>query len=168
VLEKRYSYHSAGPVRRLGRWSAGIGPISWLLARSLDRVDRAVFKITKGRHTYTSLLAGLPIVMLTTTGARTGRQSTAPVVGIPDGEDLAVIASNYGQPRHPAWHHNLIANPVATVSVRGVQKRVRARLSTGQERERLWALGTEMYPAWNVYRRRATKREIAIFVLENV
>jgi F420H(2)-dependent quinone reductase len=128
VLDTRYSYDSAGPVRRLIRWTAGIGPVSWLLARSLDRIDRTVFKISNGRQTYASLISGLPVVMLTTMGCRTGRQSMVPVVGIPDGEQLAVIASNYGQRRHPAWFHNLIANPAAEVSVHGLKKPVRALL----------------------------------------
>jgi deazaflavin-dependent oxidoreductase (nitroreductase family) len=131
-------------------------------------MDRAVYKMSKEHHTFTSVFTGLPVVMLTTTGAKTGRQTTVPVVGIPDGEDLAVIASNYGQQRHPAWYHNLTANPAATVAVHGVEKRVRARLVTGQERDRFWALGTRIYPAWSAYRRRAANREIAIFVLENV
>jgi deazaflavin-dependent oxidoreductase (nitroreductase family) len=168
VLDKRYSYHSAGPLRQLIRWTAGIAPVTWLLARSLDRIDRAVYRMSKGRHTYASIFAGLPVVMLTTTGRQTGRQSTVPVLGIPDGEHLAVIASNYGQERHPAWYHNLTANPAARVAIQGVEKPVRARLATGQERERLWALGTEIYPAWTVYRRRAANREIAVFVLENI
>lgn len=168
VLDRRYAYGSAGPVRRLVRWSAGIGPVSWLLARSLDHIDRVTFKISKGRQTYASLISGLPVVMLTTKGCRSARETTVPVVGIPDGEHLAVIASNYGQHRNPAWYHNLRANPAASVSVRGVQKRVRARLATGQEYECLWARGTDIYPAWNVYRRRAAKRQIAIFVLEDV
>jgi deazaflavin-dependent oxidoreductase (nitroreductase family) len=168
LLDVHYSYESAGPVRRLVRWTAGIGPVSWLLARSLDRIDRAVFQVSKGRHTCASLISGLPVVMLTTTGARTGRPSTVPVVGIPDGEKLAVIASNYGQRRHPAWYHNLVANPAAEVSVHGVQKRMRARLAHGQERDHIWARGIAIYPAWNVYQRRASQREIAIFVLEKV
>jgi deazaflavin-dependent oxidoreductase (nitroreductase family) len=167
-MDERYSYDAAGPVRRLVRWSAGIAPVTWLLARSLDRIDRAVYKVSNGRHTYASVFAGLPVVMLTTTGRQSGRKSTVPVLGIPDGAHLAVIASNYGQERHPAWYHNLIANPLATVAIRGVGKPVRASLATGQERERLWALGTQIYPAWTSYRRRAANREIGVFVLENL
>jgi deazaflavin-dependent oxidoreductase (nitroreductase family) len=167
MMEGQYSYAAAGPGRRMVRWTAGIAPITWVLARSLDPMDRAVYKMSRGRHTFTSLFTGLPVVMLTTTGAKTGRQTTVPVVGIPDGEAIAVIASNYGQRRHPAWYHNLTANPVATVTVRGVEKRVRARRVTDHERESLWALGTRIYPAWSAYRRRAANREIGIFVLEN-
>jgi deazaflavin-dependent oxidoreductase (nitroreductase family) len=90
-----------------------------------------------------------------------------PVVGIPDGEHVVIIAANYGRQRNPAWYHNLMANTAATLSVHGLQQPVRARLATGQEHERLWARGTNIYPAWNVYRRRAGRREIAIFVLED-
>ncbi len=167
ATNKPYSYVAAGRVRRLVRTIGGARPVGWLLSRTAHHIDRAVFKITKGRHTYVSLISGLPILMLTTTGARTGRQSTVPVVGIPDGERLVVIASNYGQRHHPAWYHNLIANPFAKISVGGARKVLRARIATGEERRRLWALGTEIYPAWNVYRRRATSREIGVFVLED-
>ena len=111
------------------------------------------------------MLTGLPIVMLTTKGARTGRQVTVPVVGIRDGERIAVIASNYGQPYHPAWYHNLIANPLATLSFAGAQKTVRARLATGEERWRLWPMGAEIYPLEHL--QRWTSREIGIFVLED-
>ena len=168
MVQGQYSYAAAGPVRRMVRWTAGIAPVTWILARSLDPMDRAVYKASKGRHTFTSVFTGLPVVMLTTIGAKSGRPSTVPVVGIPDGEHLAVIASNYGQHRHPAWFHNLTANPAATVTVQGVEKQVRARLVTGQDRERFWALGTRIYPAWDAYRRRAGNREIGVFILENV
>lgn len=144
------------------RWSPAL---SWLLARTVHHIDRVVFKVTEGHHTLISRLTGLPIVMLTTTGARTGREVTVPVVGIRDGERIAVIASNYGQPQHPAWYHNLIANPLATVSFAGARKTMRARLATGEERGRLWALGAEIYPLEHL--QRWTSREIGIFVLED-
>ncbi len=164
---RRYSYRAAGRARRLVRTIGGVAPVSWLLSRTAHHIDHGVFRITKGRHTFVSLISGLPIVMLTTTGARTGRQGTVPVVGIPDGDRLVVVASNYGQQHHPAWYHNLIANPRATISVAGARKPVRARLATGEERSRLWALDSEIYPARNAYRQRATSREIGIFVLED-
>lgn len=115
MLDTRYSFESAGPIHRLMRWTAGIGPVGWLLARSIDPIDRAVFKVSTGHQTGASLISGLPVVMLTTTGSRTGRPNSVPVVGIPDGNLLAVIASNYGQQHHPSWYHNLLKNPEAAV-----------------------------------------------------
>ena len=94
----RYAYRSAGPIRQLVRWSGATGPGSWVLARTLYRLDRALFSITGGHQTFTALMAGMPTVMLTTHGARTSRKSTVPVVAVYDGEGLAVIASNYGRP----------------------------------------------------------------------
>jgi deazaflavin-dependent oxidoreductase (nitroreductase family) len=163
----RYVYRSAGPVRRLiRRWAASrLG--SWILARSLDHLDRAVFSITRGGRTLTGLLAGVPTVMLTTRGARTGRKSTVPVFAVYDGDQMAVIASNYGRPRHPGWYHNLLENPEAIVSVGGVERPVTARLTAGVERSRFWELGTEIYPGWNGYERRARGRVIGIFVLQD-
>jgi deazaflavin-dependent oxidoreductase (nitroreductase family) len=66
-----------------------------------------VYRVSRGRSTFTSWVTGLPIVMLTTTGARSGRQRTLPVLGVPDDGTLVVIASNYGQERNPAWYYNL-------------------------------------------------------------
>ncbi len=104
--------------------------------------------------------------MLTTRGARSGRRITIPVVVIPVGDDLAVVASNWGRRRHPAWYHNLVAHPDATVTFEGRSHSVTARLVTGAERERILALDLLEYPARELYRRRAANREIAVFVLE--
>jgi deazaflavin-dependent oxidoreductase (nitroreductase family) len=105
------------------------------------------------------------VVILTTTGAKTGQQRTSPMLGVPDGDNLVVIAANWGQPHHPAWYHNLCAHPLATVTVRGVYRRVRAEEASGDERERLWQLGREVYPGGVVYARRAANRRIPVMVL---
>ena len=105
-----------------------------------------------------SWLSGLPVVMLTTTGARTGQQRTLPVIAVPDGDNLVVIASNWGQRRHPAWYHNLRAHPEATVTVGGVSRRVRAHEAVGEERDRLWQRDLEVSGADRVC---AARRESA-------
>jgi deazaflavin-dependent oxidoreductase (nitroreductase family) len=123
-----YRHDEANLLRRIIRRSAGWKPLSWLYARTLHLIDRAVFRITRGRATFTSWLADLPVAWLTTTGAKSGVQRTCPVVAIP-GEDgkLVVIASNYGQHNNPSWYHNLRANPRATVLFDGVRRDMSAR-----------------------------------------
>lgn len=159
-------YEEANPFHRFMRSFAATRPVSWIFARTLHHVDRPVFRITKGRHTFASLVSGLPVVMLTTTGAKSGEDRTVPLLGLPaDAGRVAVIASNYGQSRHPAWYHNLRAHPEATLSVGGDRRRVEAREAEGEERERIWKRGLEIYPGWSGYERRAANRRIPVFVL---
>jgi deazaflavin-dependent oxidoreductase (nitroreductase family) len=144
---------------------AASGPGSWLFARVMHRVDRPVYRLTSGRHTFASLASGLPVVMLTTTGARTGARRTVPVLGLPTGDGLAVIASNFGQTHHPAWYHNLRANPDGQVTVDGMTRAFRAIEAEGEMRARIWQEGLKLYPGWSQYERRASNRQISIFVL---
>jgi deazaflavin-dependent oxidoreductase (nitroreductase family) len=162
------TYREANPIQRFMRWSAATGPISWFYRRVLHHVDRAVYRLTRGRHTLSSFVSGLPVVMLTTTGAKTGQQRTSPVLAVPDGVNLVVIASNWGQGHHPAWYHNLCADPAVTITVGGVSRPARAREATGEERERLWQRDVEIYPGRTVYERRATHRRIPVVVLAPV
>jgi deazaflavin-dependent oxidoreductase (nitroreductase family) len=104
--------------------------------------------------------------MLTTVGARTGRRRTVPVLGLPFGERLGVIASNFGQHRQPAWYYNLKANPDAEVVVDGVRRRVRAVEATAEQRAEIWREGLRVYPGFSQYERRASHRRITVFVLE--
>jgi deazaflavin-dependent oxidoreductase (nitroreductase family) len=159
------SYEDANPFHRLMRWQAATAPMSRLWARTLHHLDRLVFRLTKGRHTFVNLVSGLPVVMLTTTGAKSRKPRTLPVLGIPDGERMGIIASNWGQRRHPSWYHNLRTNPRASISVEGVSSDVLAYEAEGEERDRLWQRGLEVYPGWVGYERRASNRRIPIMVL---
>jgi deazaflavin-dependent oxidoreductase (nitroreductase family) len=151
-----YAFRQANPFRRLLRLSGAVPPISWLYARTLHHLDRAVFRLTRGRATFASVVTGLPIVMLTTTGAKSGRRHTLPLVALPEGERLVVIASNYGQQRNPAWYHNLCANPRATVCFEGITRDMVARELEGEERDRHYTRGIEIYPGWTQYRERTS------------
>jgi deazaflavin-dependent oxidoreductase (nitroreductase family) len=162
------AYAEANPIQRFLRRFAASGPGSWLFARVLHRIDRPVYRLTRGRHTFASLVSGIPVVMLTTTGARSGQPRSVPVLGLPTPEGLAVIASNFGQRRHPAWYHNLRANPVGQVAVDGEVRGFRAIEAQGERRERIWEQGLRVYPGWSQYERRASHRRIAVFVLEPV
>jgi deazaflavin-dependent oxidoreductase (nitroreductase family) len=106
--------------------------------------------------------------MITTTGSRSGLRRTVPVLGLDTADGLAVIASNYGQERHPSWYYNLRADPTGEVVIDGVSRRFRAVEAHGEQRDRIWQQGLRVYPGWSQYERRASQRRIVIFVLEPV
>lgn len=148
-------------VRRLG----GYKPMSKLFALTLHHLDGPVLRRTNGRRSVTSVLTGLPIVNLTTTGAKSGQPRTVPLIGVPDGEDLILVASNYGNTKHPAWYHNLVAHPECAVTVNGRTQRMTARAATGAERDRALDLDLKVYPARARYAQRTEGREIPVLIL---
>lgn len=158
-------YASANPLQRLMRRLASSRATAAGTAL-YSFSDRRVFRLTHGRHTLSSLVTGLPVILLTSTGARSGQPRTNPVLGFPTDGGLAVIASNYGRPRDPAWCHNVRAHPEAEVDVGARHWRARAVECSGERRERVWREGLEIYPAWSTYERRAVDRRIPVFVLE--
>jgi deazaflavin-dependent oxidoreductase (nitroreductase family) len=159
-------YEKANLLQRSLRRFAASGPGSWFFARVLHHIDRPMYRLTKGRHTFASLLSGLPVVMLTTTGAKSGRPRTVPVLGLPVDTGMVVVASNYGQRKHPGWYHNLLAKAEGEVAVDGSVRPFSARVAEGEERARIWDAGLKIYPGWSQYERRASHRRIAVFVLE--
>ena len=160
------TYAEANVVQRQLRRLVATGPMAKFGAPLYDRIDTPVFRLTRGRHTLSSLVTGLPVVFLTTVGARSGQRRTSPVLGFPTEGGLAVIASNYGRPAHPAWCHNLRANPAGEVVVNGVRSRFRAVEVEGERRDQIWSEALSIYPGWSSYERRATSRRIPVFVLE--
>lgn len=158
------TYAQANPVQRAVRWFAATPVGDWLFANVLRRLDEPVYRLTSGRHTAANLLSGLPVVHLTTTGARSARPRTVPVLGLPTPDGLAVIASNFGRRSHPGWYFNLRAHPHATVTVDGRSSGVRAVEAAGGVRERVWRHGLEVFPGWSTYERRAG-RGLGVFLL---
>jgi deazaflavin-dependent oxidoreductase (nitroreductase family) len=156
------------PLRRLVRKAAEIVPMSWIRPRVVVRIDREVFRLSRGRTTLSALVSGLPIVMVTTTGARTGLARTVPVLGLPDDDRLILIASNFGKPSNPGWYHNLRAHPYAVVTWNGSAVEMHARELKDAERQRYVDLGIEVYPWWEPYHRRAAPRQIPVIMLEPV
>lgn len=156
---------NVGPIRRLMQRAAALPVLTAVNASVLPPLDRFVYRITRGRAMVSSVLAGLPVVLLTVVGARSGEPRTVPVLGFPLGGDLVVVASNWGRPRHPAWYHNLRACPDATVTVHGQATPVVARETHGTERERLWESARSVYPGLAAYSRRAADRRIPVVVL---
>jgi deazaflavin-dependent oxidoreductase (nitroreductase family) len=161
-----YGYKEASLLQRIVRRTAGTRPMRWLYIRIQQPLDRYVYALTGGRTTASSWLSGLPVVMLTTVGARTGQQRTVPVLGLFDGGGLVVIASNYGQLNHPAWYYNLLAHPRASITVDGVTHGVQAHELTEEESERYFQQAVEMYPPFVNYRQWAANRRIPVIKLE--
>jgi deazaflavin-dependent oxidoreductase (nitroreductase family) len=156
-------------VRRFMRWTGSLKPVSLFYARTLHHLDRRVFQLSNGKTTFAAWASGLPIAMLETTGAKSGRKNTLPVVGIPEGEDLIVIASNYGQARHPAWYHNLKAHPRARVTVDGATREMHAfEVTDPAERERLFEQASRQFIVFPAYKKRTDKigRRIPIIRLK--
>ena len=112
---------------------------------------------------------GAPLLILHTTGARSGQERLAPVMyqAVGDDGDVAVFASKAGAPTHPDWYHNLLADPRATVEVGPETYAVKARVAEGDERERIWSTQKERYPGFADYEQK-TSREIPVIVLERV
>jgi deazaflavin-dependent oxidoreductase (nitroreductase family) len=109
--------------------------------------------------------AGRPVLLLTTTGAKSGQPRLAPVVYSREGDHYVIVASKGGSPTHPAWYHNLVAHPVVTVEVGGETFEARARVTEGAERDRLFAQRAAASPNFAEYQKKTT-RVIPVVVLD--
>lgn len=156
--------------RRLVRTVAASAPGAWLAARALHHLDRLTLRLTGGRTTAAAIMGGLPLITLATTGAKSGQPRSVPLIGIPDEENIILIASNWGQARHPAWYHNLRAHPEVMVTVNGRSQNGRAlpytaRQLEGAERARCWQKAVSTYAGYAAYVRRANNRQIPVILL---
>jgi deazaflavin-dependent oxidoreductase (nitroreductase family) len=131
--------------------------------RWAGKLNVPIYRLSGGR--LMGKIGRAPVLLLTTTGRKSGQQRTAPVVYLADGERLSVIGSNAGNARTPAWSLNLEANPDAEVEVGPERRQVRARIAEGEERADLWRRHNEQYAGFDDYEAR-TDRDIAVFVLE--
>jgi deazaflavin-dependent oxidoreductase (nitroreductase family) len=138
-----------------------LGPVQGFLRRYGWRFDRAVLKLTNG---HLSMSMVVPEVLLTHTGAKTGVQRSTPLTYFTDAGRVVVIASNYGGLKHPAWYHNVKANPRVTLASRGYQGTFIAEEATGAERDRLFALATQFMPSYAEYQKTTGGRQIPVIV----
>jgi F420H(2)-dependent quinone reductase len=131
--------------------------------KAIGRFNIPLYRLSRGRLMGT--VAGVPVLLLTSTGRRSGQLRTAPVLFAQVGDSVAVIGSNAGNTNEPAWSLNLKANPDAEVEIRGSHRPVRARITEGQERAEVWRTMNRDYPGFDRYDER-TSRDIAVFLLE--
>jgi deazaflavin-dependent oxidoreductase (nitroreductase family) len=128
-----------------------------------SRFHARVHKLTRGR--IGSRLLGADVLTLTTTGRRSGQPRDSPMFYLERSGSYAVVASNAGSPRPPAWYLNLQAQPTATAHVGGVELHVRSRLATDSEIEELWPRFVDMYPGYDYYRS-ITTRTLPVIILD--
>lgn len=140
-------------------------PGSWILSHSLHHLDRAVVSLTHNQTSLTAMLAGLPVLTLTTRGAKSGKPRAVPLIGVPMGKEVVLIASNWGRAVHPAWYVNLKAHPAVTLAYQGQAAAYSAKEAEGDLRAELWGRAVEIYPGYEAYKRRAGKRQIPVVVL---
>jgi len=110
---------------------------------------------------------GKPLLLLTTTGAKSGQRHTTPTMYLRDGDRLLIFASKGGAPTNPAWYHNLLAHPQVTVDVGTETYEANATVLKGEERDRLFARQAELYPQFGQYQVRTT-RKIPVIALERL
>jgi deazaflavin-dependent oxidoreductase (nitroreductase family) len=121
-----------------------------------------VYRETDGERGYH--WRGTEILLLTTVGRTSGEPRTTPLIHRTDGDRWIVVASKGGAPENPAWYENLLANPEATIEIKGDRIEVRPSTAEGEERARLWSLMAEVWPAYDEYQGR-TEREIPVVIL---
>lgn len=160
------TFRPTNAAQRAVKQIAALAPVAWLLSKTLRPLDAAAMRLSRGRTTATSLLTGLPVIYLTTTGAKSGQPRTTPLICGVDGDRLILFATNFGGQNNPAWSYNLHAHPVAAVRFQGQTAHYRSRTATPAERERYWPLADALYTGYAAYRERAAHREIPVFVLE--
>ena len=136
--------------------------VGWLSKTLRWRLDPLVMRMTRGRL---RMGMGLPTALLTTTGARTGAVRHNAVIYFHDGERVTLMASKLGEPRHPAWFHNLVAHPDVTLDGEAFRASV---VEDEAEAARLWELADRVFPAYAIYRERAgrTGRTIPLVQLD--
>jgi deazaflavin-dependent oxidoreductase (nitroreductase family) len=140
-------------------------PGAWLFARVSHHIDLFVLKVSRRRWTLARLLAGIPVIILVTTGARTGARRSTPLLGVPMGDDLAIIGTRFGQHGTPGWYFNLRKQPAAEVVYNDVNAPVVAREAEGAEWQEAWDRARSIYSGYEAYARRITDRRVHVMVL---
>jgi len=139
-----------------------------VVADDADAINEALiaeFRATGGK--VSGMFAGTPLLLVTTTGAKSGKPRTVPVLYTRDAHRYVILASKAGAPMNPSWYHNLVAHPRAIVELRDETFEAMSAASQGEERDRLYARQAEQLPMYAEYQER-TSRRIPVVVLERL
>ena len=151
-----------GPIDKLLQAIAQTRIGGKLFITVFPEIDRRLLPLTRGRL---STGLGQPVVLLHVRGARSGVERTVPLLATKQGDVVVLIASKAGARHHPAWFHNVKANPDVEVTLRGARVPMRATIAQGDERARLWAMAVDNYSGYARYQQRAGAREIPVVAL---
>ena len=142
-----------------------IGDRVWPITRRVMGLHTTIYRASGGHIGHHLPGVPAPMLLLDHVGAKSGKKRTSPLLYLTDGDDLVIVASKGGYPKHPAWFHNLKANPDTTVQVGTERRKVRARVANAEQRKRLWPKAVEVYDGYAQYQAR-TGREIPLVILE--
>jgi deazaflavin-dependent oxidoreductase (nitroreductase family) len=131
----------------------------------LTRLNVLAYRLSGGK--VGGKVGGAPVLLLHHVGRKSGKKRVSPLLYMPDGDDLVIVASMGGADKHPSWWINLRANPETVVEVDREKRAVTAELANAEEKARLWPKLVEMYPDYGVYQSR-TDREIPVVILRRV
>ncbi|MGQ0623787.1 MAG: nitroreductase family deazaflavin-dependent oxidoreductase [Sporichthyaceae bacterium] len=131
-------------------------------AKVVNRVHPFLVRRTGGR--VGGSLRKAPVVLLTTTGRKSGKERTVPLIFLRDGQDVVIVASYGGDDRSPAWFHNLVADPQVSIEIDGMRTSMQARVADPATKARLWPELVRMYSGYASYQKR-TEREIPVVLL---
>ena len=142
-------------------WVARKPPVTWFLVNIGNKIDPYLMRASGGRLKST---INAPTVLLTHTGARSGKKRATPLAYFTDRDKVVLIASRGGHRSHPSWYFNVIANPEVELWTKGGGGRYLAKEAKGRQRQRLWDLATGFYPGFARYQERAGDRRIPVIV----
>lgn len=141
------------------------GTVAFRAWRTITGLNAWLYRRSGGRLGGT--FDSAPVLLLHHVGRKSGEARVAPLIYLPDGDDLVIVASYGGAPKHPSWFHNVAAAPETTVELGRERRPVVAHVATPAERARLWPTLVGMYPAFADYQARTGGREIPLVVLRN-
>lgn len=142
-----------------------IRPVTSFFAPWIHHLDKSMLEFTKGKHSLAEIL-GWPVVEVTMIGAKSNLPRALPLIGIVDGERIAIIASSFGREHNPGWYYNLKKHPGCDVLLNGRSGKYIARELEGDEYDRYWKLAVSYYAGYEKYKERASHRHIPVMLLE--
>jgi F420H(2)-dependent quinone reductase len=165
----QHSTHDDGQVRMTHEKTVkpipeGLNGLIRGIMKAYTRLNVAVYRASNGRL-MNSFPNGSPICLVTMIGRRSGRRRTIPLIHVPDGDRVILVASQGGMSTHPLWYHNLKANPAVGVTADGITRRMIAREAAGSEKAAAWRVAVKAYPDYADYQARTT-RAIPVFICE--